>query len=132
VQCGGGGDEVLTDDALVGCAAGRRAQNGWTPLGIACYRGHVVAVELLLAHADVKVNQATKVRRRGGVGGERGQEWQGYPPWCCGGGRLISQLRRLMRDTACTCSHMWGSHADGAGRCAWRWREDTGLQRGRL
>ena len=56
---------MLTDDALVGCAAGRRAQNGWTPLGIACYRGHVVVVELLLAHADVKVNQATKVRGRG-------------------------------------------------------------------
>ena len=67
---------MLTDDALVGCAAGRRAQNGWTPLGIACYRGHVVVVELLLAHADVKVNQATKVRRRGRAGGERGQEWQ--------------------------------------------------------
>ena len=67
---------MLTDDALVGCAAGRRAQNGWTPLGIACYRGHVVAVELLLAHADVKVNQAAKVRRRGKVVGERGQGGQ--------------------------------------------------------
>jgi hypothetical protein len=59
-----------------GALLGECAQNGCTPLSIACYRGHVVAVELLLAHADVAVNQATKVRGRRRASGERGQEWQ--------------------------------------------------------
>jgi ankyrin repeat protein len=40
-------------------------QDGATPLYIACARGHVEVVKLLLAHPDVAVNKAHKVRRSG-------------------------------------------------------------------
>jgi hypothetical protein len=37
-------------------------------------RGDEEAVRLLLAHSDVNVNKTNEVRRRGGVGRERGME----------------------------------------------------------
>jgi hypothetical protein len=121
------------DDALMGALLGGYAQDGATPLYYASQIGHKKVVKLLLAHADVKINQADEVRGRRVAGKERGQGGQ------AGVHTMVLRRRpahftavRLMCDTACTCSHMWGWHTDGAGRCAWRWREGTGLQRGRL
>jgi hypothetical protein len=107
---------VLTDDALVGCTAGRRAQNGCTLLGMASHRGHVVAVELLLAHADVKVNQATKVRGRGWWRAGAGMAgWGTHHGAAVEGGSPHSRETGVMHMLA----HVkW--HTDGAGRCAWR------------
>jgi ankyrin repeat protein len=51
-------------------------QCGRSPLYSACYNGHMEVVKLLLAHSDVAVNQAATVRRRGGVGRERGHRVQ--------------------------------------------------------
>jgi ankyrin repeat protein len=48
-----------------GALLGVYAQDGWTPLLIACHKGHVEVVKLLLVHSNVLVNQAEKVRRRG-------------------------------------------------------------------
>ena len=48
-----------------GALLGVYAQGGWAPLLIACQNGYVEVVKLLLAHPDVLVNQAEKVRRRG-------------------------------------------------------------------
>jgi hypothetical protein len=50
---------MLSWGVLGGCA-----QSGNTPLCMASQNGHKEVVKLLLAHADVKVNQATKVRGR--------------------------------------------------------------------
>jgi hypothetical protein len=56
---------ALTDDALVDAFLGVYAQDGVTPLYIGCQQGHVGVVKLLLAHPDVVVNKAHKVRGRG-------------------------------------------------------------------
>ena len=57
---------------------------------IACQKGHVEVVELLLAHPDVAVNQAEKVRREREAGRER-ECGLGNTARCCGRGRLTSQ-----------------------------------------
>ena len=86
-----GGDDVDTEGGR--CWAGG-AQNGATPLYIACGEGHREVVKLLLADERVDVNQAQKVRV-GGEGergwGERAGRAEGCGAECgacCGGGRL--------------------------------------------
>jgi hypothetical protein len=56
-------------DALLGGCV----QYGFTPLYIACLKGHKEVVKLLLAHPGVDINKTTEVRGRGGVGRERVQ-----------------------------------------------------------
>jgi hypothetical protein len=58
---------MLSWDALLGVYA----QNGYTPLCMACCQGRVTVVKLLLAHPGVDINKADKVRERGGAGRER-------------------------------------------------------------
>ena len=95
------GEDIDTDG--VRCLAGG-AQDGATPLCLACYNGHEEVVKLLLGDDRVDVNQATQVR----VGGEGGGVWReraGRVEGCGsersmshGGGRqeLTSAGRRLL------------------------------------
>jgi ankyrin repeat protein len=62
-----------------GALLGVYAQDGWTPLLIACQNSHVEVVKLLLAHPDVLVNQANEVRGRGGASRES-EGGLGYTP----------------------------------------------------
>ena len=75
VHTRGCGGEQLTSHSLTmlswGALLGGYAQDGRTPLYMACYEGHMEVVKLLLAHSDVNVNTVNQVRRRGGAGRER-------------------------------------------------------------
>jgi hypothetical protein len=68
--CGGG---RLTSYSLTmlswGALLGGYVQDGWTPLYMACNKGRMEVVKLLLAHPGVDINKTT-VRGRGGVGRE--------------------------------------------------------------
>ena len=55
----------MTDDALVGALLGGCAQDGFTPLCMASQKGHKEVVKLLLAQAEVAVNQAELEVREG-------------------------------------------------------------------
>jgi ankyrin repeat protein len=48
-------------------------QGGRTPLYMACYKGRMEVVKLLLARPNVDINKANTVRGRGGAGRERVQ-----------------------------------------------------------
>ena len=48
-------------------------QGGRTPLYMACYKGRMEVVKLLLARPNVDINTANTVRGRGGAGRERVQ-----------------------------------------------------------
>jgi hypothetical protein len=86
------------------------AQDGATPLYMACQNGHKEVVKLLLAHADVKINQADEVRGRREAGKERGQEWQaGVHTMVLRRRAAHLTLCRPMCDTACTCSYSGGA-----------------------
>ena len=104
--CGAGAEVIGDDDgALVTTLTLRAvgAQDGRTPLSIACQEGHEEVVKLLLADVRVDVNQASQVC----VGGEGEGAWRELA-WraarcgterraCHGGGRqkLTSAGRRV-------------------------------------
>jgi hypothetical protein len=72
-RCAGG---RLTSHSLtmlsLGALLGGYVQNGETPLWMACHKGHMEVVKLLLAHPGVDINNANMVRGRGGADSERG------------------------------------------------------------
>jgi ankyrin repeat protein len=59
-----------------GALLGGCLQGGGTPLFMACLKGHMEVVKLLLAHPGVDINKAAEVRGRGGAVRERVQEGQ--------------------------------------------------------
>jgi hypothetical protein len=93
---------------------------------MASQNGHKEVVKLLLEHADVAVNQGTQVRGRRGADGERGMEvgWDTRHAAAEGGSPHS-------RETGVRATRLY-MLAQVCRRCAWRWREGTGLQRGRL